>query len=102
MTNADLTAEQARAIACRILPTLEYLGRLHERMLRRGFTADDPLMANVMIALEAMRQLRAGLRKIETTPASSPIAGAAQIMPEVPQWRRATGGDSSRSEGAPP
>ena len=60
-----MTGEQARTISSRIVPSLEYLRRLHERMRRRGFPADDPLMSNVMFALEAMRQFRAGLHEIE-------------------------------------
>lgn len=91
MNHADVTAEQASTIGAAIVPTLEYLSKLDERMRRRGFPADDPLMTKVMFALESMRQLRAGLHEIET-PASSPIA-AAQITPEAPQWRRAIGGD---------
>lgn len=94
MTHADVTAEQARTISRRIVPTLEYLGRLHERMRRRGFPADDPLMTKVMFSLEAMRQLLAGLHEIESPPESSPIAGASQIMSSVPQWRRAMGADA--------
>lgn len=96
MTHADLTAEQAGIIAKRIVPTLEYLGRLNERMRRRGFPADDPLMLNVAFALEATRQLRAALHEIEF-PVPSPIAGAAQITPRLdePQWRKAMGGTAS-------
>lgn len=88
MNHVDVTAEQARTIGAAIVPTLEYLGKLHERMRRRGFPVDDPLMTKVMFALEAMRQLRAGLHEIET-PVFSPIAGAAQIVPETPQWQKA-------------
>jgi hypothetical protein len=94
MTHRDLTADQARTIAGKIVPTLAYLGRLTDRMRRRGFAADDPLMVKAAFALEAVRQLRAALHEVEAPPTSSPITGAAQIVPEsegTPSWRRAMG-----------
>jgi len=94
MTQADVSAEQAREIATKIVPALEYLGRLNERMRRRGFPADDSLMLKVTFALEAMRQVRTALHGIEGPP-SSPISGAEQISPEVPQWQKAMGGTVS-------
>ena len=92
----DVTPAQARKIGEAITPSLTYLGRLHERMRRRGFAAGDPLMVHVNFALEAMRQLRAALHAIEASPASSSLRGTEQIVPcvdPVPQWRRAMGSD---------
>jgi hypothetical protein len=94
MTHRDVTADQARAIAGPIVPALDYLGRLSERMRRRGFTDDDPLMSKVLFALEATRQLRSELHAIEHPPTPLTIAGAAQVIPHAettPQWLRAMG-----------
>ncbi|HEY2584456.1 MAG TPA: hypothetical protein VGI81_01680 [Tepidisphaeraceae bacterium] len=63
-------------------------------MRRRGFPADDRLMVKATFALEAVRQLRTALREAEAPATSSPIAGAAQILPEAvgtPRWRGAMG-----------
>jgi hypothetical protein len=53
----DLTREQARALKNKLQPMLGYLGRLKDRMRRRGFLQDDPLLAAVCRAEDAMHAL---------------------------------------------
>jgi hypothetical protein len=57
MQSDDLTKEQARALKNKIRPTLDYLGRLKRRMVRRGFLNDDPLLTAVVKAEDAMHAL---------------------------------------------
>ena len=57
MRSDDLTPEQARALKNRLQPMLGYLNRLKHRMRRRGFLADDPLLAAVCRAENAMHEL---------------------------------------------
>lgn len=57
MQSNDLTKEQARALKNKLHPMLGYLGRLKKRMVRRGFLNDDPLLAAVCRAEDAMHAL---------------------------------------------
>lgn len=57
MQSNDLTKEQARALKNKLHPMLGYLGRLKRRMVRRGFLSDDPLLAAVCRAEDAMHAL---------------------------------------------
>ena len=54
MQSRDLTGEQARALKNKVHPMLGYLGRLKRRMVRKGFLSDDPLLAAVCKAEDAM------------------------------------------------
>lgn len=53
----DLTREQARALKNKLQPMLSYLGRLKDRMRRKGFVADDRLLAAVCRAEDAVHAL---------------------------------------------
>jgi len=53
----DLAREQAWALKNKLQPMLGYLGRLKRRMIRRGFLNDDPLLAAVVRAEDAMHAL---------------------------------------------
>jgi hypothetical protein len=57
MQSDDLTPAQARALKNKLQPMLGYLNRLKHRMRRRGFLNDDPLLAAVCQAEEAMHAL---------------------------------------------
>src|SRR5205814_7143795 len=57
MRAEELTRDQARALKNKLRPMLNYLGRLKERMRRRGFVADDRLLAAVCRAEDAMHAL---------------------------------------------
>jgi hypothetical protein len=47
MRSDSLTERQLEALADKILPMLNYLGRLERRMERQGFPVDDALLAKV-------------------------------------------------------
>ena len=53
----DLTREQARALKNKLQPMLSYLGRLKDRMRRKGFVADDRLLAAVCRAEDSVHAL---------------------------------------------
>ena len=57
MQAEDLTREQARAIKNKLQPMLSYLGRLKDRMRRKGFVADDRLLAAVCRAEDSVHAL---------------------------------------------
>jgi hypothetical protein len=57
MNSDDLTPTQARALKNKLQPMLGYLNRLKHRMRKRGFLNDDPLLAAVCRAEEAMHEL---------------------------------------------
>jgi len=57
MQGEDLTRDQARALKNKLQPMLSYFGRLKERMRRRGFLADDRLLAAVCRAEDAIHAL---------------------------------------------
>ena len=57
MRAEDLSREQARALKNKLQPMLSYLGRLKDRMRRRGFVGDDRLLAAVCRAEDAMHAL---------------------------------------------
>jgi hypothetical protein len=44
MDSKDLTTTQAKELGERIRPMLRYVGTDLERMTRRGFAVDDPLL----------------------------------------------------------
>jgi hypothetical protein len=57
MRAEDLTREQARALKNKLQPMLSYLGRLKDRMRRKGFVADDRLLAAVCRAEDSVHAL---------------------------------------------
>src|SRR6478735_7005031 len=57
MQSNDLTRDQARALKNKLHPMLGYLARVKRRMVRRGFLNDDPLLAAVVRAEDAMHAL---------------------------------------------
>ena len=46
MRSDDLTREQAEALKAKLTPMLNYLGRLQQRMIRRGFPPIDPVLCD--------------------------------------------------------
>jgi hypothetical protein len=64
MCSDDLTPEQARALKNKLQPMLGYLNRLKHRMRRRGFPPDDPLVAAVCHAEDAVHQLHVQMHYI--------------------------------------
>lgn len=61
MTSDDLTTEQASRIRAVVGRHLNYLGRLRDRMQRRGFPPDDPLVRDVTAAWNATHSLNVRL-----------------------------------------
>ena len=61
MTSDDLTTEQARRVGVVVGRYLNYLGRLRERMQRRGFSPQDPLVVSVTKAWNETHELRVRL-----------------------------------------
>jgi hypothetical protein len=61
VTSDDLTTEQARRVGAVVGRELRYLGRLRDRMQRRGFPPDDPLVRDVTAAYNAIHGLRVRL-----------------------------------------
>ena len=57
MRAEDLTRDQARALKNKLQPMLSYLGRLKERMRRRGFLAEDRLLQAVCRAEDGVHAL---------------------------------------------
>lgn len=57
MTSDDLTPAQAEQVRAVVTRELRYLGRLRDRMTRRGFPPDDPLMWRVEEAFDAVHAL---------------------------------------------
>jgi hypothetical protein len=57
MGKDDIQPEHARIIAERLRSLLNYLGRLKQRMERRGFSQDDPLYRTVFGAWQAVYSL---------------------------------------------
>jgi hypothetical protein len=57
MQSTDLTREQVRSLKNKLHPMLGYLSRLKRRMVQRGFLNDDPLLAAVVRAEDAMHAL---------------------------------------------
>jgi hypothetical protein len=53
----DLTSEQARRVGAVVGRYLNYLGRLRERMQRRGFPPTDPLVLSVTKAWNEAHEL---------------------------------------------
>jgi hypothetical protein len=53
----DLTPAQARALKNKLQPMLGYLNRLKQRMRRRGFPEDDPLLLAVSRAESSIHAL---------------------------------------------
>ena len=53
----DLTPDQARALKNKLQPMLGYLNRLKHRMRRRGFLANDRLLAAATRAEDALHSL---------------------------------------------
>ena len=48
MDSKDLTTTQAKELGDRIRPMLRYIGAVLERMTKRGFESDDPLVDATM------------------------------------------------------
>jgi hypothetical protein len=57
VTSDDLTTEQARQIGAVVGRYLNYLGRLRDRMQRRGFRHDDPIVVSVTKAWNETHEL---------------------------------------------
>jgi hypothetical protein len=57
MRSDDLTRDQARALKNKLQPMLGYLNRLKKRMVSKGFPPDDPLLAAVCHAENAVHEL---------------------------------------------
>ena len=79
--SADLTPEQADALKRQIRPMLVYLRRLTQRMDRRRFPSDDPLMRTALAAYDALHALHvevhylscpSGVRQLPTRPHHQP------------------------------
>ncbi len=54
MRSRDLNGEQLATIEKKFAPMHDYLHRLRGRMARQGFAADDPLLARVVSADDAI------------------------------------------------
>ena len=82
----DLTREQARALKNKLQPMLSYLGRLKDRMRRKGFVADDRLLAAVCRAEDAVHALSVEVHYLvcgdRVGRAQPPDASATQRMTE--------------------
>ena len=61
MTSDDLTTEQARRVGVVVGRQLNYLGRLRDRMQRRGFPPNDELVVAVTKAYNAIHGLNVRL-----------------------------------------
>jgi hypothetical protein len=57
MRAEDLTRAQAAAVKNKLRPMLGYLGRLKRRMVQRGFLSEDPMLAAVVRAEDAVHAL---------------------------------------------
>jgi hypothetical protein len=57
MKSSDVTRRQALIVKKQLEPTRDYLIKLHQRMSKRGFDADDELMALVIAANLAIQNL---------------------------------------------
>ena len=53
----DLTSEQAKIIHDRLAPTVGYLHKLLDRMVKRGFVPKDPLYQQVADTYNRLRGL---------------------------------------------
>ena len=67
MNSDDLTPEQAKRVGEVVGRYLNYLGRLCDRMQRRGFPPDDPLVREVTEAWNATHALRVRLHYCSCT-----------------------------------
>lgn len=61
MTSEDLTPDQAKAVGIVVGRHLRYLGRLRDRMQRRGFPPNDPLVLSLTEAYNAIHGLNVRL-----------------------------------------
>ena len=61
MNSSNLTRDQARALKNKIGPMLGYLSRLNQRMMFKGFPPDDPLLALVVKAENALHELHVAM-----------------------------------------
>ena len=77
MTSDDLTLAQLQRISRWMIPPLQLLTQLHERMKAVGFTKDDPIMQAVTLALETFRDMRAKFHTLEV-----------YKIPDRPTWLR--------------
>jgi hypothetical protein len=57
MNRESLTKDQAKKINASIQPSLAYLFRLRERMVKTGFPPGDPLLKLVEKAYDSMHRL---------------------------------------------
>src|SRR4051812_28642333 len=57
MNRNDITQEQVAEIREHLQPTLGYLTRLRDRMVKRRFPPDDLLMVDVQKACDAMQSI---------------------------------------------
>jgi hypothetical protein len=87
----DLTREQARALKNKLQPMLSYLGRLKDRMRRKGFVADDRLLAAVCRAEDSVHALSVEVHYL----VCGDRVGRAQ-PPDTPATRRQVSEQSKR------
>jgi hypothetical protein len=62
--SSQLTAAQADDLAERIGPMLGYVGRLCDRMQKRGWLGSDPLYVDARAAEDKLRRLQLALREL--------------------------------------
>ncbi len=84
MRSDEVSAWQAQKISSWLTPTLVRLVKLHARMVVNDFSDSDPLMAKVVAAKEAVRELQVQLHDLEAK---------RQRSEEAPTWLKARGVD---------
>ena len=57
MDSKDLTTAQAKELGDRVRPMLRYVGAVLERMTRRGFAPDDPLLDAASLAYGGLKDM---------------------------------------------
>lgn len=64
MDSHDLTSEQVDELLKHVLPMVEWLDRLQQRMRQQSFPADDPLLVQVSGALVGLNKLNVELHQL--------------------------------------
>jgi hypothetical protein len=72
MNRESLTKDQAKKLNASIQPSLAYLFRLRERMIKRGFPPGDPLLKLVEKAYDSMHRLFVELHYLSCDGAGRP------------------------------
>ena len=78
MDRDSLTKEQAKTINAKVQPSLGYLFRLRERMVKKGFPPSDPLLTLVDKAYDSMHRLFVELHYLSCDGVGRPSAGEAK------------------------